>query len=112
MRGWILLLIAVTLEVTETSILNTSDGFRCVFPAIAALTIYFLSFFIFARALQYIPLGLAYAIWSGLGIIIVCFIGVLAFKQNLSLWSYIGISLIILGTSISYIFGNAEKIQL
>lgn len=110
MRGWILLLIAVTLEVAATSILNTSDGFRRVFPAIAALATYSLSFFIFARALQYIPLGVAYAIWSGFGIIIICFIGALIFKQDLSFWSYAGIFLIIFGTIVAYLAGNAGEV--
>jgi len=108
MKGWILLLIAVVLEVTATSILNTSDGFRKIFPSVAALATYAISFFVFSRALQYMPLGIAYAVWSGFGIIIVCLIGSFIFKQELSIWSYVGVFLIIAGTMIAYLAGNSQ----
>jgi len=111
MKGWGLLLIAVVLEVLGTSMLNSSEGFRRLAPAIGALTAYSCSFVLFSRALQYIPLGIAYAVWAGVGIVIVCLIGALFFKNELPFSAYLGILLILVGAIIASLsgYGNGES---
>jgi len=106
MKGWLLLIIAVVLEVVGTSMLNASGGFRRLVPSLGALIAYSCSFILFSRALQYIPLGIAYAVWAGVGIVAVCLIGALFFKNGLSLTAYVGIFLIFVGAIMASLSGH------
>ena len=108
MKGWLLLISAVTLEVGATSMLNASEGFRRLTPSITAIILYSLCFFIFSRALESIPLGIAYAVWSGLGVVFVLLVGLIVFKQHLSPLSLISIALILGGTILAYISGGIK----
>lgn len=94
--GFVLLL-AIAIEILATSLLKASDGFRLWKLAVAALFLYAASFYLLSLALVSIPLGVAYAIWSGLGIFAITLIGVIAYHDNISRLGYSGITLIIIG---------------
>lgn len=106
--SWLFLGTAIALEVSGTSLLNMSAGFTKILPTIAALLLYGGAFFCLSQALKTIPLGIAYAIWCGFGIVCIAAIGCFIFKQNLSVPAYIGIFFILLGTLIATIFGNIK----
>ena len=94
---WVLLLGAIMLEVVSTSLLNASQGMTRWGYGVAAMTGYGLCFWLLAFAMTRIPMGVAYAVWSGLGIVAIAAIGWILFRQNLS-WTQAGfIALILVG---------------
>jgi len=95
--GWAYLAVAILCEIAATSALKESDGMTRPWPAIAALAGYAIAFFCLARALRAIPLGVAYAVWSGVGILCLTVIGVLIYKQPVAPVQYAGILAITVG---------------
>lgn len=94
---WLFLILAILAEVVATSALKASNGMTH-WPA-ATLTVcgYAVSFYFLGLAFRVIPLGVAYAVWAGLGIVAVTLIGVFWFGQSLNLWGFIGIAMILGG---------------
>lgn len=106
---WMYLTAAILLEVTATSLLNKSTGFSHLFPGISALLIYGICFFCMAKALLAIPVGLAYAVWCGGGIMAIAFIGLFIFKQHLSWMAWAGIGFIFFGTMLAAAGGGLKE---
>lgn len=103
MPAWIYLAIAIASEIAATSALKESDGLRRIGPAVVALLGYGIAFACLARALRSIPLGIAYAIWSGVGIASLTLIGAVVYRQLLSGAQLIGIVAIIGGVAVLFI---------
>jgi len=97
MNAWLLLSLAIALEIVGTTLLKLSQGFSR--PWIGALSIldYSLCFWLLAFAITRIPVGVAYAIWSGVGILAIALIGWFAFRQTLSPAQIGFITLILVG---------------
>ncbi|WP_294765918.1 multidrug efflux SMR transporter [uncultured Rhodoferax sp.] len=85
---------AILCEVIATSALKASDGLQHWRPAVLVVVGYVCAFYALAQALRTIPVGVAYAIWSGVGIVMVSLIGFWLFKQRLSVGELSGIALI------------------
>lgn len=100
MGGWLALLVAIAAEIAATSALNASQGFTRLAPSMLAVIGYPIAFYSLAVALRTIPLGLAYAVWSGVGIIVLAAIGWSFFKQSLSLQQCAGLALIVAGIAL------------
>jgi small multidrug resistance pump len=94
---WLLLTIAIVTEVIATASLKASDGFTRLVPSMLVVLGYGVSFYALALTMRSLPVGVIYAIWSGLGIVLVTLIGWLVFKQTLSLSTLAGMALIIAG---------------
>jgi len=94
---WILLTIAIVTEVIATSSLKASDGFTRLWPSVVVVIGYGISFYALALTMRTLPVGVIYAIWSGLGITLVTLVGWIVFKQHLSAQVLIGMGLIIAG---------------
>lgn len=94
---YLYLALAIIFEVVGSSFIKTSDGFSKLIPTIIVAVAYMICFYFLAQALKYIPLGIAYAIWGGLGIVLTAAISVFVFKQKLDLPAIIGIMLIVSG---------------
>lgn len=103
---YLYLALAILLEVTGSSFLKLSDGFTKWLPSSIVIISYVACFYFFSMALRAIPLGIAYAIWAGLGIVITAAISVVVFKQRLDLPAIIGMSFIILGVVIMNFFSK------
>jgi multidrug transporter EmrE-like cation transporter len=84
MSPWILLAIAIAFEIAGTSLLKASDGFARWGLGAASMACYWVCFGFLAAAIKTIPVGVAYAIWSGVGIVAIALIGWLVFRQSLS----------------------------
>lgn len=97
MHNALLLLAAIGCEVGATTALNYTHQFTKLIPSVITVVGYVASFYLLSMALRSIPIGIAYAIWSGLGIVMITLIGVLAFKQTPDLPAIIGIALIMAG---------------
>jgi small multidrug resistance pump len=94
---WVLLTIAIVTEVIATSSLKASDGFTRLWPSVVVVIGYGISFYALALTMRTLPVGVIYAIWSGLGITLVTLVGWFVFKQHLSTNVLVGIGLIIAG---------------
>jgi small multidrug resistance pump len=104
---WIYLLLAILAEVIGTSALRPSQGFTRLYPSIIVVAGYASSFYFLSHVLQSIPVGIAYAIWSGTGTVLIVLIGWLYFKQTLDLPTLAGILLIIAGVVIINLFSTS-----
>lgn len=94
---YLYLSLAIILEVLGSSFLNASSGFSKWLPATIAIISYTTCFYFLSLAFKFIPLGIAYAVWAGLGIILTALVSVYIFKHHLSLHAIIGIFLILAG---------------
>ncbi len=95
--AWTALGLAILLEIAGTTLLKMSDGFEKPLYGGLSILAFSLCFWVYAPALKVIPVGAAYAIWSGVGILAVALIGAFFFKQQLSLSQYGFIALILIG---------------
>ena len=91
---------------TSFATVTTSDGFSRTLPSIIVLLGYGVSFYYLSLVLKVIPIGVAYAIWSGAGIALVTLIGLFLFDQKLDIAAMVGISLIIAGVIVMNVFSN------
>ena len=97
MKHWGFLFVAIISEVIATSALKQSEGFTHLWPSLIVVIGYGLSFYFLSLTLSVIPVGIAYAVWSGLGIVLITIIGWLMFGQTLDLPAVAGTLLIISG---------------
>ena len=103
---WIYLSIAIVAEVIATSSLKESQGFTRLIPSIITFIGYSFTFYFLSLTLKEIPIGITYAIWSGIGICLLSIIGYFRFNQTLDFGSIIGISLIVSGVIVLNIFSK------
>lgn len=109
MNGALYLAIAIVGEVIATSFLRASAGFTQLVPTVIVIVGYGVTFYFFSLALQTIPVGIGYAIWSGVGIILVSIIAFFAYGQTLDLPALIGIGLILAGVLVINIFSQSSS---
>ncbi len=103
---WILLVLAITSEVIGTSCLKLSEGFSKPIPTLVVLVAYATSMLLLSRVVQTIPLGITYALWSGIGIIAIVLVGLLAYKQVPSPSQLVGIATITAGVILVNLSGK------
>ncbi|WP_415920638.1 DMT family transporter [Tateyamaria sp. SN6-1] len=103
---YVYLIVAVAAETIGTTALQASDQFTKTGPTIVVVLAYAVAFYFLGVALKYIPVGIAYALWSGLGIIMIAFIGFAVFKQTLDLPALLGLGLIIAGIVVIQLFSK------
>ena len=104
--AYILLALAIVSEVTGSTFLVKSEGFTQLVPSILVVVFYVISFYLLSQVIKTIPLGVAYAIWGGVGIVLTALIGFLMFRQSLDLAALIGIALIIGGVIVMNVFSK------
>lgn len=97
MNGLTYLMLAIISEVIATTMLKASDGFSRLYPSIVVVIGYCFSFWALSQVVKVMPLGIAYAIWSGLGIVLVSVAAVFLYQQKLDLPAIVGMILIIAG---------------
>lgn len=104
--AYVLLGSAIALEIVATTLLKLSVGFTKLAPSIGCIIAYGICFFVFSKALNTINLGVAYALWSGIGIIATTIISSIVFKQGVNIWGILGIAMIISGCIILNLLGG------
>ena len=97
MNAWLILLAAGLLEIVWATGLRFTDGFSRLLPTVAVLALAWLSFYLLALAMREIPMGTAYAIWTGIGATGVAILGILWFKEPASLARLGFIAMIVVG---------------
>ncbi|MDA0993651.1 MAG: multidrug efflux SMR transporter [Proteobacteria bacterium] len=104
--GYVYLSIAIVAEVIATSALKASEEFTRLGPSIIVVTGYGIAFYFLSFVIKTIPVGIAYAIWSGVGVALISIVGVVLFRQTLDLPGIFGIVLIIAGVSVINLFSK------
>ena len=97
MKNWLILFIAIVAEVIATSALKSSEGFTKPMASIVVILGYMIAFYCLSLTLKTIPVGIAYAVWSGVGIVLITTVAWIVFDQKLDVWGIIGIVLIMSG---------------
>lgn len=104
--NYVFLLVAILFEVVATTALKQSDGFTRLAPSLVTISGYALAFYFLSLTLRVLPVGVVYAVWSGVGIVLITAIGWLWFKQVLDPAALIGMALIIAGVLVINVFSN------
>ncbi len=105
--NWFYLAIAIVSEVIATSALKAAEGFTQLVPSVVVVVGYAAAFYFLSLTLRTLPIGIAYAAWSGIGIVLVSLIGWFVYRQPLDTAAIIGISLIIAGVVILNFFSKS-----
>lgn len=100
------LVAAILVEVTATSALKASEGFTKLWPSVIVVVGYGLSFFFLSLTLKSIPVGIVYAIWSGIGIVLITAVAWFMYKQTLDTPALIGMGLIVAGVAVINLFSS------
>ena len=106
MKTALILFFAILSEVIATTTLKLSDGFTKIVPSVIVVIGYGASFYLLSISLKVIPIGLAYAIWSGVGIVLTVIAGILIWRESLDWARVIGIIFIILGVLVINLFSK------
>lgn len=104
---YLYLALAVVAETIGTSALQASQQFTRAWPTALTVVAYAAAFYMLGIALKHFPVGIAYAIWSGLGIVLIAVIGYTVFGQRLDLPAVLGMGLILAGILVIHLFSNA-----
>ncbi|CAM3599198.1 DMT family transporter [Marinicrinis lubricantis] len=108
MKAYLFLAGAIVFELFGTSMLKASNGFTKILPSIGTIAGFAIAFYCLSLSLQQIPLGIAYAIWSGVGTAVTAIIGIVVWKETASVTTVIGMVLIIVGVVILNLKGPAH----
>ena len=108
MNAYIALIIAILTEVVGTSSLKASAGFSLLIPTILVFVGYGLAFYFRSIAVRTIPLGIVYALWSGLGSVLIVLVGWLVFKQVIDATAILGIALVVAGCIVPNVFSKVS----
>jgi len=100
---------AIVVEVIGTSLLKVSDGFSKLWPSVATIVSYTTAIVLLSFAVKVIPVGVAYAIWAGVGVALITLIGWVVFNEELSPAALSGIVLIVAGVVVLQVFGEETK---
>ncbi|CAM3331815.1 SMR family transporter [Polaromonas hydrogenivorans] len=107
MNSYVALGFAIVAEVIATTALKASDSFTRLLPSMLAVACYAVSFYLLTITLRTVPTGIAYAIWSGLGIVLITLISFVVFQQTIDLPGLLGMGLIIAGVAVINVFSRS-----
>ena len=107
MNAWLQLLLAIVAEVVATSALKASDGFTRLWPAVIVVVGYSVSFYCLSLVLKTIPVGITYAVWSGLGIVLITLAAWWLHGQTIDTAGLVGMGLILAGVVVLNVFSTS-----
>lgn len=107
MIAWLLLGLAIVAEVIGTSALKASDGFTRLGPSVVVVVGYAVAFYCLSLVLKTLPVGITYAVWSGLGIVLITVAAFVLYGQKIDLPGLIGMGLILAGVVVLNVFSKA-----
>jgi small multidrug resistance pump len=106
---WVYLLIAISGEVAATSALKAASGFTKLVPSTVVVFGYGIAFYFLSLTLESIPVGISYALWSGIGILFISLIGWRFFDQSLDAPAVVGIGLIVAGVAVINLLSTSSS---
>ena len=108
MMAYLYLAVAIIAEVAATSALKSSQEFTRLWPSLLVVTGYALAFYMLTLSLRTLPVGIAYAIWAGLGIVLMALIGILVYRETPDWPAIVGMSMIVGGVVIIQLFSDVS----
>lgn len=106
---YVYLALAIVAEVVATSALKASQEFTRLWPSVLVLVGYALAFYLLSLVLRTMPVGIAYAFWAGLGIVLVTLVGILVYGETPDLPAILGVSMIVGGVIIIQLFSSVSS---
>ncbi|MDO9135015.1 MAG: SMR family transporter [Hydrogenophaga sp.] len=107
MNAWMILGLAIVAEVIGTTALKASENFTRLVPSLIVVVGYGVAFYCLSLVLKSVPVGIAYAVWSGLGIVLITAVAWLLYGQRIDLAGLLGMGLIIAGVVVLNVFSKA-----
>lgn len=108
MNNWVYLGLAIVSEVISTASLKSTEGFTRLVPSIVVLVGYSAAFYFLSLTLDTIPIGVAYAVWSGVGVATITLVSFLVYDQKIDAAGLLGIGLIVAGVVVLRLFSEAS----
>jgi small multidrug resistance pump len=109
MMHYLFLMVAVAMETMGTTALQASQQFTKLWPTLGAIVAYAGAFYFLGLTLKFMPVGIVYALWSGLGIVFITIIGFVVFGQRLDFAAIAGLTMIIAGIIVIQVFSNTTS---
>ena len=106
MKFWTILIVAIIAEVIGTTALKATHGFTRLAPSVVVVVAYALAFYLLSLVMRTLPTGVVYAVWSGLGIVLIAAVGWVMFGQKLDGPALIGMGLIVAGVAVIQLFSK------
>ncbi|MFY2826659.1 DMT family transporter [Ruegeria sp. MALMAid1280] len=105
-HAYLILFLAVIAETIGTTALQASHQFSRLWPSVLVVVSYGIAFYLLGLTLKFMPVGIVYAIWSGLGIVFIAIIGFIVFGQRLDWPAVLGLSMILIGILVIHLFSK------
>ena len=106
--AYVFLVLAIAFEVLSTSFLKDTNGFTRLYPSLVVIVSLCICLFLMSHSMKFIPVGIVYASWAGLGIVGITIIAVLKYKQIPNIHTIIGLSLIVVGVIIVHLMNDIK----
>ena len=106
--AYILLILAIGFEVLSTSFLKDTNGFTNFYPSLLVIVALCICLYLMSHSMKFIPVGIVYATWAGLGIVAIAIIGVIKYKQIPNVPTIIGLGLIVIGVIIVNLMNDID----
>tara|TARA_B110000914_G_C15327554_1_gene383167 strand:- start:85 stop:426 length:342 start_codon:yes stop_codon:yes gene_type:complete len=106
--AYIFLVLAIAFEILATSFLKDTNGFTNLYPSLIVVIALCICLFLMSHTMKFIPVGIVYATWAGLGIVAITIIATFKYKQIPNIPTIIGISLIVIGVSIVHLMNDID----
>ena len=106
--AYIFLVLAIAFEVLSTSLLKDTNGFTNLYPSLIVIVALCICLFLMSHSMRFIPVGIVYATWAGLGIVAIAVIGVIKYKQIPNIPTIIGLGLIVIGVTIVNLMNDID----
>ena len=106
--AYIFLVLAIAFEVLSTSFLKDTNGFTNLYPSLIVITALCICLYLMSHSMKFIPVGIVYASWAGLGIVGITIIAAIKYKQIPNIPTIIGLSLIVIGVIIVHLMNDIE----
>ncbi|CAM2172946.1 Quaternary ammonium compound-resistance protein QacE [Paraburkholderia sacchari] len=108
MSPWLILVVAIVAEVIATSALRASEGFSRIVPSAVVVAGYGVAFYCLSLTLKNLPVGVVYAVWSGVGIVLITLVAMVLYKQVPDLPAVLGLGLIVAGVVVLNLFSKMQ----
>ena len=106
--AYIFLILAIAFELLSTSFLKDTNGFTNLYPSLIVITALCICLYLMSHSMKFIPVGIVYASWAGLGIVGITIIAVIKYKQIPNIPTIIGLALIVIGVAIVHLMNDID----
>ena len=106
--AYIFLVLAIAFEVLATSFLKDTNGFTSLYPSLIVVVALCICLFLMSHTMKFIPVGIVYATWAGLGIVGITIVAIIKYKQIPNIPTIIGLSLIVIGVTVVHLMNDID----